>query len=165
LTFRSEFGNIIQGVNINPIIQIRPEYRQVRSMKASRRSFGALILGGIATAATGSAAPGAIAASAERHPYPALAALAALFPDKPSCVRLAKAGLGDAFDSAALAALDAALRPHLAAGIEPAAVLAAQNAADFRAKQTVVAGGFTLARTEAAAILLRARPDLARARV
>jgi hypothetical protein len=142
-------------------LRSRPEYRQFPIMKASRRSFNALLIGGIASGATGLVPPTAVA-SAKGHPYPALAAVAALFPDKPSCVRLVGAGLGNAFDAAALAALDAALRPHLATGTEPAALLAAQNAADFRAKRTVSAGGFTLARTEAAAILLRARPDLAR---
>jgi len=153
---------LFNELSVNSPLPIRPKYKQFPIMKTSRRSFGALLMGGLASG-TGGLAP-ANAASAPNHAYPALAALAALFPEKASCKRLADAGLSRIFDAAALRTIDIGLCPQIAAGMEPAVLLQKENAADFRAKRVVTVGGFTLARTEAAAIVLRARPDLARAR-
>jgi hypothetical protein len=93
--------------------------------------------------------------------YPALARLAQLLPDRASCLRLAEAGLAAHFDRDALAALDRTIAASFAAGKTPAEVLHVHNAADFSAGRTLSLGGFVLARTEAAAVLLRAHPNAA----
>ena len=123
-------------------------------MKPSRRSFGALLAGGLLAPISGAQAAGAAAS-----PYPALAKLAQLLPDRPGCRRLAERGLAQRFDGPLLRALDAKIAQALNAGESPAAVLQAQNAADFREGRTLELSGFLLAQTEAAAALLRARPN------
>jgi len=122
-------------------------------MQPSRRSFGALLAGGLAASFSGAAR------AAPSSTYPALAQLAALLQDRPGCKRLAEAGLAKHFDGARLRQIDRGIATALAKGERPSSILGSHNTADFRAGRTVKAGGFLLAETEAAAALLRARPN------